>query len=227
MEKRIAYVSNAMDQTGTAICQASYFHGRRVLASCDCDRMRGDRWIASQKAIGFDFTVIQGGISTWDAAYSTSEIICRKVGNVDVLINNCCPSVKLSSPQMRQSEWHSVLGGNLTAMFHTTRHLVRGLLKIRWRRITNAGSGWSVRVAADRNVNLETIALIGITRSLSKELSSHGIAVNPVACLVDPGNMRRHRNAIEAGAHRAWIASEEATFFTGVHRNVGRGVYMD
>jgi len=65
MSKKVAYVTGGMGGIGTAICQKLHKDGFIVIAGCGPNSPRKDRWLAEQKAIGFDFHASEGNVGDW------------------------------------------------------------------------------------------------------------------------------------------------------------------
>jgi len=88
MSQKVAYVTGGMGGIGTAICQRLAKDGFKVIAGCGPNSPRKDRWIAEQKAIGYDFIASEGNVSDWESTVIAFEKVKAEVGRVDVLVNN-------------------------------------------------------------------------------------------------------------------------------------------
>ena len=88
MSKKVAYVTGGMGGIGTAICQRLAKDGFKVIAGCGPNSPRKDRWLAEQKALGFDFTASEGNVGDWESTVAAFNKVKAEHGKVDVLVNN-------------------------------------------------------------------------------------------------------------------------------------------
>ena len=73
MSNKVAYVTGGMGGIGTAICQQLARDGIRVVAGCGPKSPRKDKWLAEQKALGFDFVASEGNVSDWDSTKAATR----------------------------------------------------------------------------------------------------------------------------------------------------------
>ena len=88
MSKKIAYVTGGMGGIGTSICQRLHQDGFTVVAGCGPNSPRKDRWLAEQKALGFDFHASEGNVGDWNSTVQAFNKVKAEIGQVDVLVNN-------------------------------------------------------------------------------------------------------------------------------------------
>jgi 2-dehydro-3-deoxy-L-rhamnonate dehydrogenase (NAD+) len=169
------------------------------------------------------------------------------VGPVDILINSAGivgPNVPFweASPE----KWRQTFDVNVHGLFNVTRAVIPGMIASGWGRIVNMAS----MAGKDGNPNLAAYsaskaAVIGLTKSLGKELAKTGVIVNAIAPAVidtpmnaktDPAvlahitsliPMGRVGRADEVAALVAWLASDECSFSTGAVYDIsgGRATY--
>jgi 3-oxoacyl-[acyl-carrier protein] reductase len=146
---------------------------------------------------------------------------------------------------MKDAEWDEVIDTNLKAVFRLSRAVMRGMMKARWGRIVNITSV----VGASGNPGQANYAaakagVVGMTKSLARELGSRSITVNCVAPGFIDTDMTRalpeaQRTALlaqiplgrlgapeEIGAAVAYLASPAAAYVTGCVLHVNGGMYM-
>lgn len=169
------------------------------------------------------------------------------VGPVDILINSAGivgPNVPFwEAPPER---WRQTFDVNVHGLFNVTRAVIPGMIASGWGRIVNMAS----MAGKDGNPNLAAYsaskaAVIGLTKSLGKELAKTGVIVNAIAPAVidtpmnaktDPSvlahitsliPMGRVGRADEVAALVAWLASDECSFSTGAVYDIsgGRATY--
>lgn len=159
----------------------------------------------------------------------------RAVGSVDVLVNSAgIVGPNLPLLQTPLPEWEATFRVNVDGVLHTSQAFVPGMVERGWGRVVNLAS----MAGKDGNPNLSAYsaskaAVIGLTKSLGKELATTGVIVNAVAPAVfeTPMNaatspevldrltsmipMQRLGRPEEAAALVAWLASDECSFSTG------------
>jgi len=104
------------------------------------------------------------------------------LGGAHILVNNAGITRDNLIMRMSDEEWNTVLGVNLTGAFNCCRVASRHFLKQRFGRIVNMASVVGVMGnAGQANYSASKAGLIGLTKSLAKELSSRGVTVNAIA----------------------------------------------
>ena len=170
-----------------------------------------------------------------------------EIGSVDILIN----SAGITGPntpliQTTDADWNRTIAINLNGTFNTCRAVVPGMVTKGWGRIVNIAS----IAGKEGNPNLSAYsaskaAVIGLTKSLGKELATTGVLVNAItpAFIQTPMNvntteetlkymiskipMNRVGEVEEVAALISWLASEECSFSTGAVFDIsgGRATY--
>jgi NAD(P)-dependent dehydrogenase (short-subunit alcohol dehydrogenase family) len=180
-----------------------------------------------------------------DAAAVTAA--AERIGPVDILINSA-GIVGPNKPlwEITGQEWAATFAVNVTGTFNLCRAFIPGMREKGWGRIVNFAS----MAGKDGNPNLSAYsaskaAVIGLTKSLGKELATTGVLVNAVApaVIATPMNdatapevlahltslipMRRLGRADEVAELVAWLASDRCSFSTGAVYDIsgGRATY--
>jgi 3-oxoacyl-[acyl-carrier protein] reductase len=166
-------------------------------------------------------------------------------GGIDILVNNAGITADNLLARMSLDDWERVLRTNLTGAYAMTREVLRGMMKRRWGRIINVSSVVGLMGnAGQANYAAAKAGLIGLTKSLARELGSRSITVNAVA----PGYIETAMTANLPAAAREelagsialkrlgtvddvasavlYMASEEAGYITGHVLNVSGGLYI-
>lgn len=134
--------------------------------------------VAEIAALGGEATA--HGANVGDSA-AVEELI-KEVGAVDILVNNAGVTRDTLLMRMSEEDWNTVLQVNLTSAFLLAKGLSRPMMKARFGRIINVSSVIGVHGAAGQaNYAASKAGLIGLTKSLAKELGSRGITCNAVA----------------------------------------------
>jgi 3-oxoacyl-[acyl-carrier protein] reductase len=130
-----------------------------------------------ERAAGFGCDVADGAQVA--AAFAAVE---RDVGPVDILVNNAGLTRDNLLLRLSEADWDAVLDANLKGAFHTTRAVIKGMMKRRSGRIINITS--IVGLSGNKgqaNYAASKAGLIGFTKSVAKEYASRGILANCVA----------------------------------------------
>ena len=114
-----------------------------------------------------------------DTAFSTVE---KEYNSVDVLINNAGITQDNILPRMKEAEWLEVIQTNLTGSFYTSQRAIKLMMKNKWGRIIFISSvvGLSGN-QGQANYAASKAGLIGLAKSISKEMGSRNITSNVVA----------------------------------------------
>ncbi|MGH8708180.1 MAG: 3-oxoacyl-ACP reductase FabG, partial [Burkholderiales bacterium] len=106
----------------------------------------------------------------------------KELGDIAILVNNAGITRDNLALRMKDADWDEVMQTNLRAVFRLSRAVMRGMMKARWGRIVNITSvvGASGN-PGQANYAAAKAAVVGMTKSLARELGSRGITVNCVA----------------------------------------------
>ncbi len=173
------------------------------------------------------------------------ESVQAEFGGIGILVNNAGLTRDNLALRMKDAEWDEVMETNLRAVFRLSRAVMRGMMKARWGRIINITSvvGASGN-PGQANYAAAKAAVVGMTKSLARELGSRGITVNCVARGFIDTDMTRalsdgQRKALleqiplgrlgapqDVAAAVAYLASPGADYVTGAVLHVNGGMYM-
>jgi 3-oxoacyl-[acyl-carrier protein] reductase len=169
----------------------------------------------------------------------------QALGAVDILVNNAGLTRDNILPRMKDAEWDDVIDTNLRGAFATMRAAARGMMKRRWGRVINISS--IVGLVGNKgqgNYAASKAGLIGLTKSVAKELASRNILANVVApgfietdmtrALPDEARadllrqipLDRFGAATDIAALVTFLASDQASYITGQVFVVDGGMAM-
>ena len=182
MSKKVAYVTGGMGGIGTSICQRLAQDGYTVVAGCGPNSPRKDRWLAEQKALGFDFIASEGNVSDWDSTKAAFDKVKAEVGEIDVLVNNAGITKDGQFRRMSIDDWKAVIDTNLNSLFFVTKQVVDGMLDRGWGRIINISSMNGQRGQfGQTNYSTAKAGMHGFTMALAQEVAAKGVTVNTVS----------------------------------------------
>jgi len=182
LDGRIALVTGGSRGIGAAICDELAAAGAVVAvnyarnadaAAAVCERIA---------AAGGTGHAVQGDIGSAAGAAALVEHVESEIGPISALVNNA--GITRDDLIMRLSEesWREVIDTNLGGAFFTCRAVARPMMKRRAGAIVNMSSIVGVRGnAGQTNYAASKAGLLGLTKSLAKELGSRGIRVNAIA----------------------------------------------
>ena len=201
--------------------------------------------VAKVKEIGRQATAVLGDVSVTADVEQLVNTAVTNYSRVDILVNNAGITRDGLAMRMSDDDWDKVLTINLKGVFLCTRSVLRPMVKQRWGRIVNISSIVGIiGNAGQANYSAAKAGIIGLTRSIAKEVASRNITVNAVAPgfidtamtqklpedrkkeLVDrvpAGYLGTPRDIAEAVA---FLASEEARYITGHVLTVDGGISL-
>lgn len=121
-------------------------------------------------------------VADFDAVQKTGDQILADFGRCDILVNNAGITRDTLAMRMSSEDWDVVLQTNLKGAFNFTRAMLRAMVKQRSGRIINISSvSGLMGLAGQANYAASKAGLIGMSKSIAREVASRGITVNVVA----------------------------------------------
>lgn len=241
---RVALVTGASQGIGRAIALELAKNGAMVaLAARNLDKLEAVK--AEIVAGGGKAESFALDVSNEESVKSTAKTILAQLGPVHILVNNAGVTRDGLAMRMKLADWNDVLTTNLTGAFLLTQAILSPMLRERWGRIVNITSVvGELGQAGQANYAASKAGLIGLTKSLARELASRGITVNAVApgyiqtamtdVLTDDQKqamlgvvpLARPGTDADIAAAVRFLASDDAAYITGHTLDVNGGMYM-
>ncbi|MGQ0547914.1 MAG: 3-oxoacyl-ACP reductase FabG [Betaproteobacteria bacterium] len=235
LDGKIALVTGASRGIGRAIATELAKQGAKVIGTATTEE-------GARKIPGIGRVLNVRDPAQCDALV---ESIQKEFGDILILVNNAAVTRDNLALRMKDADWDEVIETDLRAVFRLSRAVMRGMMKARWGRIVNitsvvgaAGNPGQANYAAAK------AGVVGMTKSLARELGSRNITVNCVApgfidtdmtralpeasraALLAQVPLGRLGEAKDVAAAVAYLASPGGGYVTGAVLHVNGGMYM-
>jgi 3-oxoacyl-[acyl-carrier protein] reductase len=244
-ESRVALVTGASRGIGRATVIELARAGLAVGFCYGQDDEGARETVAAAEGAGGKVFAVRADVADADAVDRAFTEIEGALGPVHVLVNNAGINRDGLLVRMSDEHWQAVIDTNLTGAFHTIRRATPAMMKARFGRIVNVSSvGGHIGTAGQANYAAAKAGLVGLTRSVARELARRRITCNVVApgpivtSMTDemPAEWRaqveatvplgRFGTAGECAAVIAFLCSDPAGYVTGAVVPVDGGLGM-
>lgn len=243
-ENRVALVTGASRGIGQAIAERLAAEGALVLAAArSADSL--DRVVSGITSAGGRAQAVALDVADSKSIDAAVKSVLEEHGQIDVLVNNAGVTEDNLVLRMSREAWDRVLTTNLTGAFLLTQAVVKSMVRRRYGRIVNVTSVVGLMGnAGQANYAASKAGLVGLTKSIARELASRNVTCNAVApgfiatamtdamtsqareSLTGQIPVQRLGKPDDVAAAVAFLASEEAAYVTGTVLNVSGGLYM-
>lgn len=240
-----AIVTGGSRGIGRAICIKLAQCGANIVLNYAGNTQAAEQTVADCLALGVQAIAVQGNVANSADCAALFDAALAQFGRVDILVNNAGITRDGLILRMKESDLDDVMDVNFKGAFHCTKLAAKLMLKQRSGRIITMSSVVGMHGnAGQANYAASKAALIGMTRSVAKELAPRGITANVVApgfietdmtdaipaaakqTMVPQIPLGRIGSAAEVAATVAFLASQEAAYITGQVLSVDGGMSM-
>lgn len=243
--RRIALVTGASRGIGRSIAIDLAKQGAFVIVNYSSSPEAAQETLNSIREVGGDGEILKFSVQDSQAVENAFDGIKSRHGKLDILVNNAGISRDGLVLRMKDEEWLQTLAVNLNGAFFCSRAAARLMLKAKWGRIVNISSVVGEMGNAGQVPYVSSKAgLIGMTKSLAKELASRNVTVNAITpgfietdmtAALDEKLREEHMKAIPLGrygqaeevAHLVtFLTSDASAYITGQVIGINGGMYM-
>ena len=244
-QRRAAVVTGGSRGIGRAVCLALAAEGYDLCVNYSGNAEAAAETVRLCEEAGVQAVAVQADVSTAEGAEGLMAAAVERFGRIDVLVNNAGVTRDGLLVRMSEEDFDRVVDTNLKGAFLCCRAAAKRMMRRRYGRIVNLSSVVGLRGnSGQANYAASKAGLIGLTKSLAKELATRNVTVNAVA----PGFITTDMtdampeaaradtlNTIPAGraglpgevAHAvAFLAAEESAYITGQVLSVDGGMAM-
>lgn len=245
LSSHVALVTGSSRGIGQAVARRLARHGAAVVVNARSNISLAEAVAEEIRAQGGRSLAVAADVSQAAAVARMVETAATTFGKVDILVNNAGITRDQLLIRMSDADWQEVIDTHLKGAFLCSKAVLRHMVKQRWGRIISISSVAGLTGnAGQANYASAKAGLIGLTRTIAKEMASRSITANVVAPgIIDTDMTRalpdRQRQALlaqiplgrpglpeEVAYVVACLASEEAGYITGQVVNVDGGMVM-
>ena len=181
LENRVAIITGGTAGIGAATAIKFAQEGAKVILWAR-NAERGKAFIETMKAQGLEAEFDAVDSSNYEAVCEAAKRVNDKYGKIDILINNAGITNDSTLKKMTVEQWQQVIDINLSGSFYCIKAITPYMLEKGYGRIVNASSVVALYGNFGQTNYVATKAgLIGMTKTLARELGKKGITVNAVA----------------------------------------------
>ncbi len=244
VDARIALITGASQGIGRA-CALALARARAHVALAARNTEKLTTVAEEVRAAGGVAEIFPLDIADETSIKACGKAVLERFGKIEILVNNAGITRDGLAMRMKRADWDDTLLTNLTGAFLMTQAVMPSMLKHRWGRIINITSVvGQTGQAGQANYAASKAGLVGLTKSLARELGSRSVTVNAIA----PGYIETAMTAVLTDAQRSamtslvplgrpgtdadvapavvFLASEEAAYITGHTLDINGGMHM-
>jgi len=231
LKGKTAVVTGGSRGIGKAICLKFAENGADIAFLYAGNRGKAEETLQELEALGVKARAYQCNVADADAVAATVKEITKEFGGIHILVNNAGITKDKLVPMMKVVDFDAVIDTNLKGVFYMTKGVYPLFLKQKSGKIINISSvSGLMGNPGQANYAASKAGVIGLTKSVAKELASRGVCCNAIApgfiatemtedltnhALVEAIPMKRFGEAEEVAKLALFLASEHSDYITG------------
>ena len=242
---KVALVTGASRGIGQEIALTLAGYGATVIVNYNGSEEKAEEVVGKIKEAGGTAEAIRCNVAEFDRSKELIDQVIKSYGKLDILVNNAGITRDNLIMKMSEADFDDVIAVNLKGAFNCIRHASRQMLKQRGGRIINISSVSGVMGnAGQANYCASKAGIIGLTKSVARELGSRGITSNCVApgfiktemtdvlsedvkqSMGEQIPLKRFGETRDIAEAVAFLASDSASYITGQVLQVDGGMAM-
>ncbi len=181
LENKIAIITGGTAGIGAATAILFAKEGAKVTVWGRSEK-RGEEFVKKAAGEGLDIVYDKVDTADFEAVQAATKRVYERFGKIDILINNAGITRDSTFKKMTVEQWNEVINVNLSGVFYCTKAVSEYMLAAGYGRIVNASSVVGLYGNFGQTNYVATKAgIIGMTKTLARELGRKGITVNAVA----------------------------------------------
>lgn len=242
---KTALITGASRGIGRAIALDLAKNGANLVLNYAGNQEKAEETKIACEELGATVVLAQGNVALAEDVKKIFQVAVNAFGQVDILVNNAGITRDSLLMKMTEEDWDMVMDTNLKGAYLTTKEATRPMMKARWGRVINIASVVGILgQAGQANYAASKAGLVGMTKSLARELAPRNITVNAIA----PGFIQtdmtdaltqeqkesisqnipltRFGTGEDVAAMVTYLASEQGSYITGQVISIDGGLSM-
>ncbi len=234
LKDRVAVITGAGRGIGREIAKTFAGYGAKVVVNYNGSEEMANSLVAEIKEAGGEACAFKANVSDFAEAENLMKFALEKYGRIDILVNNAGITRDNIMLGLKEEDFDKVIEINLKGTFNCIKHVYRPMMKQKYGRIINMSSVVGMEGNAGQvNYAASKAGVIGITKSVAKELGSRGVTANAIApgfiktdmtdamtdkmkdAMLSHITVKRLGDVKDVAETAAFLASDKASYITG------------
>ncbi|MEE3420138.1 MAG: 3-oxoacyl-[acyl-carrier-protein] reductase [Lachnospiraceae bacterium] len=182
LDGQVAVVTGAGKGIGRAIALRLAADGAAVVVNYCHSSDAAEKTAEDCRALGVDAVAVMADVSTMEGADALMKEALKMSGRIDILVNNAGRTKDSLLLRMKPDDFDTVVKTNLYGTFYCMKAVSKIMLKQKYGRIISISSIVGLRGnVGQMNYSASKAGILGLTKSMAKEMASRGVTVNAVA----------------------------------------------